>query len=84
MYRTCAIISRGLHIFYPIFNCGLYIRAFSITKQGNSSNFEPKIHSLELRAVSNQERVIMARIRYVFTTKGLDWFGKKVKAYVYF
>ena len=25
-YRTRAIISRGLYIFYPIFHCGLYCR----------------------------------------------------------
>ena len=30
MYRTSAIISRGLYIFYPIFHCGLYCRAVSI------------------------------------------------------
>ena len=41
-YHTRAIISRGLYIFYPIFHCGLYCRAVSITdilctKQGNSS-----------------------------------------------
>ena len=28
-YRTRAIISRGLYIFYPIFHCGLYCRAVS-------------------------------------------------------
>ena len=44
MYRTSAIISRGLYIFYPIFHCGLYCRAVSIadnlcTKQGNPSIF---------------------------------------------
>ena len=49
--------------FYPIFHCGLYCRAVSVTdnlctKQGNSSI------SLE-STVYNQERVIMARIRYI-------------------
>ena len=29
-YRTCAIITRGLYIFYPIFHCGLYCRAVSV------------------------------------------------------
>ena len=58
MYRTSAIISRGLYIFYPIFHCGLYCRAVSIadnlcTKQGNSS-----MNSM----VYNQERVIMGRV----------------------
>ena len=26
-YRTLTIITHGLHIFYPIFHCGLYCRA---------------------------------------------------------
>ena len=26
-YRTRAIITRGLYFFYPIFHCGLYLRA---------------------------------------------------------
>ena len=28
-YRTRAIITRGLYLFYPIFHCGLYLRAVS-------------------------------------------------------
>ena len=41
VYRTRAIISRGLYIFYPIFHCGLYCRTVSNTdnlcaKNGNS------------------------------------------------
>ena len=40
-YRTHAIITSSLYIFYPIFHCGLYCRAVSVTdnlctKQGNS------------------------------------------------
>ena len=27
IYRTRAIITRGLYFFYPIFHCGLYFRA---------------------------------------------------------
>ena len=51
IYRTRAIISRGLYIFYPIFHCGLYCRAVSVTvnlcsKQGNSSIFGSKIRCL--------------------------------------
>ena len=51
IYRTRAIISRGLYTFYPIFHCGLYCRAVSITenlctKNGNSSNFGAKICGL--------------------------------------
>ena len=50
-YRTRAIKTRGLYIFYPIFHCGLYCRAVSVTdnlctKQGNSSIFGSKIHGL--------------------------------------
>ena len=50
-YRTSAIITRDLYIFYPIFHCGLYCRAVSVadnlcTKQGNSSIFVSKIHGL--------------------------------------
>ena len=63
-YRTRAIISRGLYIFYPILYCGLYCRAVSntdnlCTKQGNSSIFGPKIHGLKSRAV------ILACVRYL-------------------
>ena len=31
VYRTRAIITRGLYIFYPIFQCGLLSRAVNIT-----------------------------------------------------
>ena len=30
-YRTRAIITRGLYIFYPIFHCSLYCRAVCVT-----------------------------------------------------
>ena len=41
IYRTRAIINRGLYILYPIFHCGLYCRAVSVTdklctKQGKN------------------------------------------------
>ena len=57
------IISRGLYIFRPIFHCGLQIKTANITdnvctKQGNSSI---------KYAAYNQERVIMARVRYMDT-----------------
>ena len=57
-YRMRAIISRGLYTFHPIFQCSLYCRAVIITdnlctKQGNSSIFEPKIHSFKSRAGYN-------------------------------
>ena len=35
------------------------------TKQGNSSIFGSKIRVLYSRAVSNQDRVIMVRVRYI-------------------
>ena len=59
-------ISRGLYMFYT----GLYCRAANITEnlctnQGNSSIFEPNICGLYSRAVSNQERIIMVRVRYL-------------------
>ena len=61
-YSARAIISRALYIFYTIFHCGLYCRAVGVTdnlctNQGISSIFGQK------SAVSNQERVIMARVR---------------------
>ena len=51
IYCTRAIITRGLYIFYPIFHCGLYCRAVSVTdnlctKPGNSSIFGSKIRGL--------------------------------------
>ena len=50
-YSTRAIMTLGLYIFYPIFHCGLYCRAVSVTdnlctKQGNSSIFGSKIRGL--------------------------------------
>ena len=62
-YRMRAIISRGLYTFHPIFQCSLYCRAVIITdnlctKQGNSSIFEPKIHSFKSRADYNGWRSV--------------------------
>ena len=39
-YRTCAIITRGLYIFYPSFHCGLYQRAVYITDHLCTKNLE--------------------------------------------
>ena len=33
VYRTRAIITRGLYLFYPIFHCGLYCRAVYIVER---------------------------------------------------
>ena len=64
-----AIITRGLYISYPIFHCGLnwiavYITDYLCTRNGNPSFFKLKIHSLYTRAVTDQEQVIVARVRY--------------------
>jgi hypothetical protein len=64
IYHTC-----GLYISTPFFDMVYIVEQLLIdslgTKQGNSSMFEPKIHGLYSTAVSNQERVIMARVKYI-------------------
>ena len=74
-YRTHAIISHGSYTFYPIFNCGLYCRAVSITdnlctKQVNSSIFEPKIRGFKSRVGYNGARTVvcMSLILQISTT----------------
>ena len=64
MYRSRAILSRGLYSFYPIFHCGSYCRAVSITD--NLCIKQWILHFLGLKsAVYNQKRVIiMACIPY--------------------
>ena len=54
MYRTRAIITRGLYTFYPLFEVHLCTATFGL------------MYGLYSRAVSNQERVIVARVRYIF------------------
>ena len=57
-YRTRAIITRGLYIFYPIFHCGLYCRAVSVTEI-YALNKEI-LQFLGLKSVVyNQERLIL-------------------------
>ena len=58
-YRTRAIISRGLYIFYPIFKDN-----FFVFKEVFSEN-SVLMYGWYSRAVSNQERVMMARVRYI-------------------
>ena len=58
-YRTRAIISRGLYIFYPIFK-----DHFFVFKEVFSENFV-FMYGLYSRAASNQERLMMARVRYL-------------------
>ena len=60
-YPTLAIITRGLYIFYPIFLCGIQLRAVNIT-----DNLCAKQGELCLKSAAyNQERVIMTRVRYI-------------------
>ena len=58
-YRTRAIITRGLNIFYPLFE-----DHFFVFKEIFSENFV-LVYGKYSRAVSNQERVIVARVRYI-------------------
>ncbi len=73
-YRTSVIITSGLYkLFYSISHCGLYCKSVNFTdnlstKQGNTSIFEPKIRGLLSRAVSDQEGVILTRVRYICAT----------------
>ena len=46
--KLYTVITHGLYIFYPIFHCGLYCRAVSITD--NFSIFWPQIRGLHSRA----------------------------------
>ena len=52
-YRMHAIISRGLYIFYPITKYHLCTVTFGL------------MYGLYSRAASNQERPMMARVRYI-------------------
>ena len=48
-----------------LYSSAVYITDNLWTKNGNSSFFKPKIRGLYSRAVSDRERAIMARVRYV-------------------
>ena len=56
IYHTRAIISRGLYIFYPISKDHLCTVIFGL------------IYGLYSRAAFNQERLMMARVRYLVGT----------------
>ena len=58
-YRTRAIISRGLYIFYPIFKDHFFV--FKDVFLENSV----LMYGLYSRAASNQEWPMMARVRYI-------------------
>ena len=58
MYCTRAIISRGLYIFYPISKDN-----FFVFKEVFSEN-SVLMYGLYSRAASNQEQLMMARVRY--------------------
>ena len=57
IYHTCAIISRGLYIFYPIFK-----DHFFVFKEVFSEN-SVLMYGLYSRAACNQERLMMVRVR---------------------
>ena len=59
IYRTRAIISCGLYIFYPIFKDN-----FFVFKEVFSENYF-LMYGLYSRAACNQERLMMARVRYL-------------------
>ena len=58
IYRTRAIITRGLYTFYPLFEVHLCTVTFGL------------MYGYYSRAVSNQERVIVARVRYIYASQG--------------
>ena len=67
--RTCAIIGRGLYFFYLFFTAAAAYdtQTIYVLKNGNSSFFKPKIPGLYTRVVTDQEQVIVARVRYFNT-----------------
>ena len=71
-----SIITHGLYIFNPIFHCGLYCRAVSAVLQAIYVLNKKILQFLGLKsAVSNQERVIMARLGYIKS----DWNNSSVE-----
>ena len=54
IYHTRAIITRGLYTFYPLFEVYLCTVTFGL------------IYGWYSRVVSNQERDIVARVRYLY------------------
>ena len=50
----------------------VYIKDSLWTKNGNSSFLKPKIRGLYTRAVTDQERVIVARVRYLINPNKPD------------
>ena len=66
-YRTRAIISRCLYIFYPIFK-----DHFFVFKEVFSEN-SVLMYGLYSRAACNQERLMMARVRYLLNFVSPQW-----------
>ena len=60
-YRTRAIITRGLYIYYPMFEGQFFVF------KGVFSENSVLMYGYYLRAVYNQERVMMARTVYVLS-----------------
>ena len=75
-YRTRAIISRGLYIFYPIFK-----DHFFVLKEVFSEN-SALMYGLYSRASSNQERLIVARERYINMSNGQK-FESLISCYIF-
>ena len=66
IYRTRAIISRGLYIFYSIFKDHIFVlKEFFLENS-------VLVYGLYSRAGSNQERLMMARIQYIILNYS-DW-----------
>ena len=66
-YRTRAIISRGLYIFYPIFK-----DHFFVFKEVFSENYV-LMYGLYSRGASNQEWLMMACLRYIDCDPPQPW-----------
>ena len=68
VYRTRAIITRGLYLFTPFFTLVYIVERLVLhtiylcSKQGNSSIIGSKIRGLKLREVSDQEWFTMVRV----------------------
>ena len=75
-YRMRAIISRGLYIFYPIFK-----DHFFVFKEVFSEN-SVLMYGLYSRAACNQERVIMARIRYLIKMFVFEFARHSIHSYL--
>ena len=73
-YCTRTIINRGLYIFYPIFHCDLYCRVVSV--KGNQCTKQENLQFLSHKSAAyNQERFLMAHVRYSSIIFGLPTYS---------